>query len=68
MDGSHLLLFIIILGLAMKINSLREQCDHWRESCNIYMAELARTYSHVNHLEGKGMVDKIDTMSKEFKA
>jgi len=39
MDGSHLLLFIIIVGLLIRSKDLREQRDNWKESCKLYAEE-----------------------------
>ena len=39
MDGSHLLLFIIIAGLLIRSKDLREQRDNWKESCKLYAEE-----------------------------
>ena len=52
MDGSHLLLFIIIVGLLIRSKDLREQRDNWKESCKLYAEECYREAGYRQHYSG----------------
>lgn len=44
MNGLHLLLFVIIGGLLVRITHLKREVNQWKESCKIYTQDLFKEH------------------------
>lgn len=44
MNGLHLLLFVIIGGLIVKMNQLKRETLQWKESCKIYAEDVFKEH------------------------